>query len=256
MELFSTRPTRRHVTSHLLNSLTRKQETPHIHDKGVRSPELAPARAGRTDFGRVAGPQPVPSAVNKLGNAVIDWDLILRETNRWYDRVVSALKAPSYAGRATQVDRISNDLTALGKKLDSPGSWLGTIMGGRAAISRLYGNTLVCLLLPASLHVHEISCRAVTLSDLGLIGFALAAHRAERGTYPRQLDDLVPHYLPSVPDDPFANHPFRCKPEEYGFLLYSLGPNQKDNGGRLDSQGSATYEQEEADDYRLQVPPK
>jgi hypothetical protein len=220
---------------------------------------IAAIAGGRTDIGQIVGNEPVPPVVNKLGNAVIEWDLILQDTNGWFDRIVTALNEPNYVKRETELDRIWEDLSALGKKLDSVGGWLGTLLGGRAAVSRLYGDILICLLLPSGSQTHEASHRAVTLSRLSLIGFALAAHRAERGNYPTRLADLVPDYLPAIPADPFTDKPFRYASQNSGFLLYSLGPNQKDDDGKLwylDSDGPTTYKQEEADDYRLQVPPK
>lgn len=67
---------------------------------------------------------------------------------------------------------------------------------------------------------------------------ALRAYRADHGKYPPTLAALVPGYLSRVPNDPFAarvpNTPLRYKPAPAGksFLLYSVGPDGKDDGGR------------------------
>jgi len=43
----------------------------------------------------------------------------------------------------------------------------------------------------------------------------------------------VPSYLKKVPDDPFGLHaPLRYKKTITGYLLYSIGPDDKDNGGK------------------------
>ncbi len=54
------------------------------------------------------------------------------------------------------------------------------------------------------------------------------------GHYPKTLADLVPHYLPSVPVDPFggaSRPPLRYWLKGTSFLLYSVGSDMKDNGG-------------------------
>ncbi|PKL77456.1 MAG: hypothetical protein CVV27_05395 [Candidatus Melainabacteria bacterium HGW-Melainabacteria-1] len=60
---------------------------------------------------------------------------------------------------------------------------------------------------------------------------ALLAHAAEHNTYPEQLDALVPELLPVLPQDPYTGQPFRYRRSGADFQLYSLGENQKDDGG-------------------------
>jgi hypothetical protein len=61
---------------------------------------------------------------------------------------------------------------------------------------------------------------------------ALQGHRAEHGEFPDDLADLVPGYLSAVPKDPFSNKPFIYRRQPTGYLLYSVGPDGKDDGGR------------------------
>lgn len=63
---------------------------------------------------------------------------------------------------------------------------------------------------------------------------ALAAYRADHGAWPVGLERLVPDYLDAVPIDPFAaaDTPMRYEVRPDGsLLLYSLGPDGKDDGG-------------------------
>lgn len=66
-----------------------------------------------------------------------------------------------------------------------------------------------------------------------LLGAALAlqAWRAEQGHYPELLTALVPDLLPRVPVDPFDGQPLRYRLEAGRPLLYSVGPDQRDQGG-------------------------
>ncbi len=49
------------------------------------------------------------------------------------------------------------------------------------------------------------------------------------------LDALVPGILTEVPIDPFTGKPLVYRREGEGFIVYSLGSNQKDDGGRSTS---------------------
>lgn len=71
---------------------------------------------------------------------------------------------------------------------------------------------------------------------------ALRAYRLEHGAYPAALGELTPHYLTRVPDDPFAlTGPLHYRRAGTSFVLYSVGPDGKDDGGRpiFDSTKSA-----------------
>nr|CAA9286545.1 hypothetical protein AVDCRST_MAG63-3995 [uncultured Armatimonadetes bacterium] len=65
------------------------------------------------------------------------------------------------------------------------------------------------------------------------VALALRAYRAERGRYPERLAELAPEYLKSVPVDPFAlEGPLRYRRTATGYVLYSVGPDGKDDGGK------------------------
>ncbi len=65
------------------------------------------------------------------------------------------------------------------------------------------------------------------------VTLALRAYHLEHGAYPTTLSALVPKYLTHIPDDPFAKSgPLQYKLAETGYLLYSIGPDGTDNGGK------------------------
>jgi hypothetical protein len=65
-----------------------------------------------------------------------------------------------------------------------------------------------------------------------MTALALRAYKLDHGAYPKALADLVPAYLPAVPNDPFAiDQSLRYLPSGTSYLLYSLGPDCKDDGG-------------------------
>lgn len=61
---------------------------------------------------------------------------------------------------------------------------------------------------------------------------AVRAYRDERGVPPPSLQALVPAYLPAVPQDPFAPKPLVYRQTPARVLIYSRGPDGKDDGGK------------------------
>ena len=51
------------------------------------------------------------------------------------------------------------------------------------------------------------------------IAIALAAFRAEQGSYPKSLDALTPKYLDKIANDYFTGKPLVYRPDEKGYLL-------------------------------------
>jgi hypothetical protein len=72
-----------------------------------------------------------------------------------------------------------------------------------------------------------------TRNALFLLEFALRAYRLQHGNYPQTLSELVPGYLQKIPNDPFATHsPLKYKRNKTAYILYSIGPDGKDDGGK------------------------
>jgi len=66
-----------------------------------------------------------------------------------------------------------------------------------------------------------------------LIACALERYRLARNAYPETLDPLVPQYLAQIPPDLIGGQPLHYRRTDDGkFLLYSVGWNEKDDGGQ------------------------
>ena len=50
------------------------------------------------------------------------------------------------------------------------------------------------------------------------------------------MSDLVPNYVSDVPVDPFSGRPLLFRATADAYTIYSVGPNQKDDGGDLTSE--------------------
>ena len=79
------------------------------------------------------------------------------------------------------------------------------------------------------------------------IALALEHAKRVRGEYPANLDALVPTYFLMTPLDPYtgrASFVYKLTPGgEHPFVLYSLGPNAKDDGGLpMEKSGGSTMD--------------
>ncbi len=72
-----------------------------------------------------------------------------------------------------------------------------------------------------------------TKFGLQCLTLALDAYRLDRGVYPTDLSALSSEYLSDKHFDPFASgKPFHYMLKKHGYLLYSIGPDGKDDGGK------------------------
>lgn len=91
------------------------------------------------------------------------------------------------------------------------------------------------------------------LRHLLVIQLAIQAYHLERGELPKRLDDLVPAHLASIPLDPFTNQPPIYRPEGGHYLLYSVGPDRTDDGGKAHPRGADPAKSK--GDYQLEDAP-
>ncbi len=74
--------------------------------------------------------------------------------------------------------------------------------------------------------------RAEAQVKLLMLALALRAYRLEHGRFPNRLTVLTPEYLSRIPADPFNDGPdFHYLNKGSSYLLYSIGPDGKDDGG-------------------------
>lgn len=73
-----------------------------------------------------------------------------------------------------------------------------------------------------------------------LVALAVERFRLEHeGRTPEQPGDLVPAYLPAEPMDPFDGRALRFRRLERGYVVYSIGGDGEDNGGKEQTGGGA-----------------
>jgi type II secretory pathway pseudopilin PulG len=221
------------------------------------------ARRGPAEMGRLAGGSAeakgfAASLANAAANAAINWDEPMRMGNEWYDRYAAAFAKPTRAERDAALREIEKDVKQMAQQARDVTSFLGEFLtySPRRTMGRQMGRMFAALLLPAISAVAKAEDRGVAYSSLGQVALALAAYRAEHGTYPTQLAQLSPKYLAAIPEDPFADGPLRYKRTKTGCVVYSIGPNGKDDGGAsrsLSSDDDASVPPD-ADDVAIAMP--
>lgn len=93
------------------------------------------------------------------------------------------------------------------------------------------------LLISSSTVAGTLKRVAYTQTSLNqaIIACALERYRLAHGNYPEALAALVPEYCKALPHDLITGEPLiYLRDEQGGYKLYSVGWNQKDDGGRLE----------------------
>jgi len=166
----------------------------------------------------------------RLFTRSIDWDPALRNVNSWYDRLVSALRIPDVDTRTQEMGAITQDLKILKQQVTGIGDLEKALMGPESR-GEWIGNIIIALLLPAIDRLQTAADRCEQAQVNLHLAFALAAYHRDNGNYPPKLEELVPKYMPAIPVDLFSDKPLIYRLEGKGYLLYSVGPNGKDDGG-------------------------
>jgi hypothetical protein len=87
-------------------------------------------------------------------------------------------------------------------------------------------------LVPAMQRAALSAAMADARQQLARTALACARHRAAHGELPQSADELVPEFLPLVPRDPFDGKPLKWTSTGEALVLYSVGPDRKDDGGK------------------------
>jgi hypothetical protein len=97
-------------------------------------------------------------------------------------------------------------------------------------ISKIH--VLARMLAPAFARVFTIELKAVARLRAAAAGLAVQRYRLAEGTLPESLAELVPTYLDTVPKDPFDGDDMRYEKLAAGFVVYSIGEDLSDDGGK------------------------
>jgi len=229
---------------------------------GLEAIQLFPAYGARmldftADFDEVS---PYDRAVRNVMRRRVNWDEILKRYNAHYKELTEALAGPNRPARIREIE------AAIAKEIPDRGlgePTLANLLFSRDPTERVY-KQITGMILAAYTHIARAEDKLVVRQRiLDLVG-RLACYRASKGEYPDTLDALLaePLDLPpadaSLLDDPFTETDqlkYMKNPDgETGCLIYSVGQNGTDDGGRWDWEFDNS--DADTDDIAVRVGPK
>ena len=177
----------------------------------------------------------------------LDWDLMLRQVNYWLDLREASFAKPKLVGKQAisyldLINRIQREQQEnLDKSVNLDADLLRLAKPGckdeklRMRVSQIFIDAIVVVLLPSTGRVEILLKRLEVDNRLANVAMALGAYRADAGKYPAELADLTPGYLKTIPRDPYASaKALKYRRKGKGYIIYSLGKNKKDDGGKHD----------------------
>jgi hypothetical protein len=194
------------------------------------------SRQGVWFLERCAGWQNHPNPLRYGPFEGVDWDPALEAANAWYDRLVATSREPDRAVRTQKFGEFRRDLKPVHNRVMDPTQLAKLLPDVNVPPRRkgeALGDIIVSLrLLYAGDKVLEAAERAQQHSDTILVAFAATWYQRFNGKYPDSLAQLTPTYLLTVPRDVFTGGELIYRPEAKGFVLYGVGANGRDDGGR------------------------
>ena len=94
-----------------------------------------------------------------------------------------------------------------------------------------HGGMLTRMIWPGFARMFDISFWYLARSRAMQTAFAIERFRLVENRLPSSLDILVPTYLNAIPDDPFNASPLKYRVRQSGYVVYSVGEDQTDEGG-------------------------
>lgn len=169
--------------------------------------------------------------VQALDYISVDWNFVMMEANRWFDRFVAAFSQPDYPSQSQAIAAIYRDLNQAGNRFQNAAD-LARVTFSRSERNEFLAVAAVSMML--DLPPLQEQARAKAHRAMVPIICALERYRREHQTYPNVLLELVPDFLASLPTDAYSNGPFLYQRGGVNCLLYSAGENGADDGGSHD----------------------
>jgi hypothetical protein len=162
----------------------------------------------------------------------LDWDPALKRANDWYDQWVRALRTKDRIQRQKRLAELEVELRVLAGRVALAGKHAPRLLnGGPAERGQVLGELLIKMLMPNFAGIRSSPDRNEQYQTNLFAVLALAQFHCDHGSYPKDLSELAPKYLKTVPIDIYSGKPLIYKATDKGYLLYSVGQNGNDDGG-------------------------
>jgi hypothetical protein len=101
-----------------------------------------------------------------------------------------------------------------------------------AAASRKKKRTFSAMIFSSFAHAGVRENENLARLRLSIIALAIEQFRNQRGELPDKLDALMPGFLAEIPEDPFTGLELTYRRLAKGYLIYSVGRDRMDDGGK------------------------
>ncbi len=163
----------------------------------------------------------------------IDWDEVLRQTNAYFDEInQERIKAKWNSPQLSNFKKITKTRAEAAVAIVTTDEFnlrQRTPLEHAQLFAEIHFGLLADMLTP---DLMTLEPRLGVERSFARFSLGLAGYHAAHGVYPRELAELTPEFLPELPKDPFSEKNYIYKSSESGYVLYSVGPNGKDDCGK------------------------
>jgi hypothetical protein len=103
---------------------------------------------------------------------------------------------------------------------------------------------LAAMMSPALARIPLQGARSQVAVDHAALACALERFRLANGNFPESPDALVPKFISQLPDDVITGKPYHYRRNDKEFVLYSVGWDEKDDGG---APGKTLFDEKQGD---------
>ncbi len=178
--------------------------------------------------GSDSAPPPEPSLLGRLIGTVLiphGW-YYLEELNYCRGLQIELGTGLDFTNNQVSPAQVKSGDLAFQQMMAAPG-FAGTSLG-----IIFHHRVTARLLLPALNKAIQKAAAAQTTVNQAAIACALERYRLANNHFPEKLDALAPQFIGPLPNDALTSEPYKYRLTEDGrFVLYSVGWDEKDDGG-------------------------
>lgn len=165
---------------------------------------------------------PNPTLLNLIGRLIPSGWYHLEKLNycTFFDAMMEGVVAP--AEKTVSPQRVISNANELNLQLYSAGS----------ASVIVHHRIIATLGVAGIINVPSKAAVAQTAANQAALACALERYRLANGQFPDKLEALTPQFIARLPNDVIGGQPYKYRRTGDGqFVLYSVGWNEKDDGG-------------------------
>ena len=180
---------------------------------------------------------PVPEVLFGEGvfRTMVDWDVVMKIANEWYDKFDEVGKLEDLDKRQQGIATVEKELAELLQQTTSAGSLAREVLLSGKSIRQItserMAGILISMMVPGVSKAVEAEDKSVMLSEMGQVAIAIARFERTNGHYPDRLAELKPQFVTRIPMDIYSGEPICYLRRDDGYFVYSVGRDRKDNKG-------------------------